>query len=215
MRIYDISLPLHPGLACWPGDAPYEWHWSWQKSAGASVNVGQVRTSVHAGTHTDAPYHFAQDGRTVEALDLGAYVGPARVVDVSGRPRIRVEDLPADLADAPRVLFRTGAWTDQGRFPESIPVMDPGVPAALGERGAVLVGVDVPSVDALDSKDLPNHHALGARGIAILESLHLAGVPEGVYELIALPLRLVGADGSPVRAILRVRDGNIRGGGEV
>jgi arylformamidase len=204
MRIYDISLALHTRLAGWPGDAPYEWRWNWQKSAGATVNVGQVSLSVHTGTHTDAPFHFSDSGLTVEALDLNPYLGPACVCDVSGRDVIRVADLQAiDVARTPRVLMRTGAWVDHDRFPERIPVLDADVPGWLADRGAVLIGLDVPSVDALDSKNLPNHHALGSRGIAILESLDLAGVPEGVYELIALPLKLVGADGSPVRAILR------------
>jgi arylformamidase len=204
MRIYDISIALHTRLACWPGDAPFAWRWSYRKSAGAEANVGQVSLSVHAGTHTDAPFHFCDSGPTVEALALDPYLGPACVLDVSGRDVIRAADLQAiDVARTPRVLLRTGGWVDHSRFPERIAVLDADVPGWLADRGAVLVGLDVPSVDALDGKDLPNHHALGSRGIAILESLDLAGVPEGVYELIALPLKLVGADGSPVRAVLR------------
>jgi arylformamidase len=204
MRIHDISLPLKEGLAGWPGDAPYQWRWSWRRSAGASVNVGQVAMSVHSGTHTDAPFHFADDGRTVDALQLDPYIGPARVVDVRGRPMIRAEDLAAvDLSATPRVLLRTDAWTDHSRFPDRIPVMAADVPAWLASRGVVLVGVDVPSVDVLDSKDLPIHHALGRHGIAILENLALTAVSPGIYELIALPLKLVGADGAPVRAVLR------------
>jgi arylformamidase len=204
MRIYDLSLPLREGLAGWPGDAPYQWRWSWRRDAGASVNVGQVAMSVHSGTHTDAPLHFADDGKAADALDLGAYVGPARVADVRGRDVIRVADLDGvDFSDTPRILLRTDAWTDHTRFPERIPVMDADVPDWLATKGVVLVGVDVPSVDALESKNLPVHHALGRHGIAILENLALAGVPPGVYELIALPLKLVGADGSPVRAVLR------------
>jgi arylformamidase len=204
MRIYDISIALHTRLACWPGDAPFEWRWSCKKGEGAVVNVGQVSLSVHAGTHTDAPFHFSDSGPTVDALALDPYLGPACVVDVRDRDVIRTADLQGiDVARTPRVLLRTGGWVDHGRFPERIPVLAAEVPGWLADRGAVLVGLDVPSVDAIDSKDLPNHHALGSRGIAILESLNLTGVPEGVYELIALPLKLVGADGSPVRAVLR------------
>jgi arylformamidase len=207
MRLYDISLPLRPGLACWPGDAPYQWRWSMRRKDGVSVNVGCVSLSVHTGTHTDAPFHFNDNGKTVEALDLAPYVGPARVVDVRNRPRIRVEDLAwADFAHRPRLLLRTDSWTTYDRFPEQIPVLEADVPAWLAARGVVLVGVDVPSVDALDSKDLPIHHALGAHGIAILENLRLVEVPPGVYELIALPLKLDGADGAPVRAVLRQPD---------
>jgi arylformamidase len=204
MRIYDISIPLREGLACWPGDAPYEWRWSWKKSAGASVNVGQVSLSVHTGTHVDAPYHFTDDGKTIEALDPAIYVGPARVLDVRNRSRIGIDDLAAiDLSGTPRVLFRTDAWLTHEHFPDHIPVMEADLPRWLADRGVILAGVDVPSVDALDSKTLPVHHALGGCGIAILENLCLAEVSAGVYELIALPLKLAGADGSPVRAILR------------
>ncbi len=204
MRIHDISVPLREGVACWPGDAPYEWQWSWRRSAGASVNVGRVAMSVHTGTHTDAPFHFADDGQTIDALDLEPYIGPARVVEVRGKPRIGISDLRgSDLVSTPRVLLRTDAWTDHAHFPESIPVLEPDVPAWLAERRVMLVGVDVPSVDALDSKDLPIHHALGRHCIAILENLVLSSITPGVYELIALPLRIVGADGAPVRAILR------------
>jgi arylformamidase len=176
----------------------------WRIRDGASVNVGTLTASVHAATHCDAPYHYDDAGPTVDRLPLAAFLGPAWVVDVAGvvgpwRPRL--EGL--DLAGAPRVLFRTGGWPDPGRFPDAIPVMEPELPAWLGDRGVVLVGVDLPSVDALDSKTLDNHHALGRAGIAILEGLWLEGVPAGRYELIALLLRITGADGSPVRAVLR------------
>jgi arylformamidase len=204
MKIYDVSLHLHDGLASWPGDAPYRFHWSWERSKGASVNVGQASLSVHAGTHADAPYHFDDNGATIEAVPLTAYLGPACVIDVRGQTIIQRETLTKfDPNLTPRLLLRTEVWTDHSRFPESIPIIAPDVPDWLGKCGVVLLGVDVPSVDAIDSKDLVNHHALGRHGIAILESLFLKDVPEGIYELIALPLRLTGADGAPVRAILR------------
>jgi arylformamidase len=204
MRIYDISMPLQPGIISWPGDATYEWKWSWEISAGASVNVGRVSLSVHTGTHADAPFHYSATGKTMEAIDPGVYIGPACVVDVRGRDPIRLTDLATlEQMPAPRLLLHTGGWADRTHFPERLPAIDPEVPTWLASRGVVLLGVDIPSVDAIESKNLPIHHALGARGIAILENLVLTGVPEGVYELIALPLRLVGADGSPVRAVLR------------
>jgi arylformamidase len=168
------------------------------------VNLGQIALSIHSGTHVDAPFHFDDAGARVDGLSLDPFIGPARVVEVHNRPVIRREDLAGvDLDGVGRLLLRTGAWTDRTHFPEAIPVLAEDVPKWLRQRGIVLLGLDVPSVDVLDSKTLPIHHALGGCGIAILESLDLAGVPEGVYELIALPLRLVGADGSPVRAILR------------
>jgi arylformamidase len=203
MKIHDISMPLRPGVPVWPGDAVYEHLWTSRRSDGATVNVSQVRLSVHTGTHTDAPLHFIDGATAAAALPLEPYFGPARVVDVRGRPRIGRADLQGiELTGTPRVLFRTDAWLDQSRFPDAIPVMDADVPEVLAESGVVLVGLDVPSVDALASHDLPVHHALAARGICILESLALAHIPAGVYWLIALPLPLQGADGAPVRAAL-------------
>jgi len=204
MTIYDISLPLVAGLAEWPGDAPYRLERTARLDAGDTVNLGRVEMSVHFGTHIDAPYHFLSHGATVEQLDMNSYIGPALVVDVRGKSLIRREDLAhIALKDTPRLLLKTAAWTDHTRFPETVPVLDTDVPAWLKAQGVILIGLDVPSVDAIDSKDLPTHHALAECGIAILEGLDLAEVPEGCYELIALPLKLVGADGAPVRAILR------------
>ena len=135
---------------------------------------------------------------------LDPFLGPARVIDVRGRAVIRVEDLtPFDLSATPRILLRTDGWLDHSAFPESIPVLDESVPTYLHEQGVILLGLDVPSVDQIDSKTLPIHHALGSCGIMILESVNLTSVEPGIYELIALPLKIVGADGSPVRAILR------------
>jgi arylformamidase len=204
MPIYDITLPGHSSLACWPGDTPYDFRLNLQIRDGANINLGSMEMSVHVGSHADAPFHFDENGATIEALSLDPYIGPAIVIDVRGRDTIRATDLAIlQTNPVPRVLLKTDGWQDHSRFPESIPVMEPGVPTFLKAQGVILLGLDVPSVDALDSKDLPLHHELGACGIQILESLALAEVPEGEYELIALPLKLVGADGSPVRAILR------------
>jgi len=171
---------------------------------GDAVNVCAVTLSVHTGTHADAPYHFSDSGATIDEIGLDPYVGPAVVLDMRGKELIRREDVDGcDFSYTPRVLFKTDAWTDYTRFPTQIPVLAPDVPAYLAARGVILVGLDVPSVDPIDSEDLPNHHALAAHGIHILESLCLADVPSGEYELIALPLKLVGADGAPIRAILR------------
>ena len=203
-RIIDISLPLDETLAGWPGDTPYRFTLAWSRALGATVNVGRVESSIHAGTHVDAPFHFHDAAPTVEALGLAPFLGPAVVVDVTGRSPIQIGDIEAaPLEAAPRLLLRTGGWPDHSRFPESIPTLAPDVPAYLHGRGVLLIGFDLPSVDAIDSKDLPIHHALGSFGIAILEGLDLGNVRPGTYELIALPLKLAGADGSPVRAVLR------------
>jgi arylformamidase len=204
MRLYDITIAVREGLAVWPGDTPYHFELGWKMNEGQSVNVGAVTMSCHTGTHADAPYHFLPNGAGIGELDLTPYIGPAVVAEVLEREIITTDDLTnVDLTDAPRLLLKTGGWTDHTRFPETVPVIAADVPAFLAARGVVLLGVDVPSVDAIESKDLPNHHALAAHGIHILESLDLRAVPAGRYHLTALPLRLMGADGSPLRAILR------------
>jgi arylformamidase len=204
MKTHDITLALRDALPCWPGDTPFRFALAWSKAEGATVNVGQFSTSIHIGTHVDAPFHFDSDGASIDALNLDPFIGPARVVDVRGCSVIRIEDLkPFDLSAVPRLLLRTDGWLDHSRFPESIPVLDRDVPGYLKDHGVILLGLDVPSVDQIDSQDLPIHHALGSFGIAILESVDLTRVEPGVYELIALPLKIGGGDGSPVRAILR------------
>ena len=203
-RIIDISTPLTNTLAGWPGDTPYRFDLAWTRAGGSSVNVGRIESSLHTGTHADAPFHFDDAGPTMDQLPLEPFLGPVWVVDCRGRSTISVDVLgKLDLAQTPRVLFRTDAWQDRTRFPDAIPTLEPNVPAILGERGVILVGFDLPSVDELDSKTLPIHYGLAASGIMILEGLDLLGVVPGNYELIALPLRLAGADGAPVRAILR------------
>ena len=209
MTIYDITRPLHATTAPWPGDIPFEHRLTWKIADGAAVNAGALNMSTHIGTHADAPYHYLPDGPTIETLDPALFLGPAVVADVTTAGWSIGCDALADAArhfrdgGVPRLLLKTGAWPDSTRFPERLPLLAPDVPAFLGAAGVRLLALDVPSVDAIDSKTLPVHHALADAGICIMESLDLSAVPAGVYELIALPLRIVGGDASPVRAILR------------
>jgi arylformamidase len=202
VEIIDVSRPLDSRLAVWPGDTEFDFQLTWKQSAGASVNVGAVRLSTHCGTHVDAPFHFDEQGQKVDELALATFVGKAIVVHVPNRPAISRDDLSRDWQGATRLLLRTDAWDDPHTFPQQIPVVERDVPAWLGSQGIVLLGVDVPSVDVFDTQELPNHHALAENGIAILESLNLQGVEEGVYNLVAAPLKLVGGDAAPVRALL-------------
>lgn len=204
MTLYDISRPMCAGLPVWPGDEPFQYTANARISDGATVNLGSISLSVHSGTHVDAPIHFRESGQTIGHLDLAPFIGPALVIDVRGIPVIRAADIHQFLGDSERrVLLRTGAWPDPAVFPTDFPVIAADVPPLLGNRGVMLLGVDVPSVDLFHSRDLPNHHSLDRNGIRILESLNLGGIPAGRYALAALPLSLEEADGSPVRAILR------------
>ena len=205
--LFDISIRSDAHTAIWPGDAPYRFALNWEMSAGASVNVGTVTMSIHFGTHVDAPFHFDPNGARAGELDLAPFWGPAIVVDLSAQPTgapLGWEHFAAlDLTRTPRVLLKTNAWPDPTVFPASIPVLAVDAAERLAAGGAVLLGVDLPSVDALDDPILPIHHALDAGSVRILECLNLRDVPPGAYELVALPLRLMDADGAPVRAALR------------
>jgi arylformamidase len=204
MKMIDISRRLENGMPVWPGDTAFQYEVSWSKAESGSVNVGSLSMSTHTGTHVDAPFHFDDNGKRIIELDLELYIGPVRVVDMIGKESIGAKDLEnVNLEGFQRVLFRTLAWENSREFPEKIPFIEGDLGPYLAEKGIRLIGVDVPSVDPIDSKDLHAHHSLNENGIHILESVLLDQVEPGDYELIALPLPLVEGDGSPVRAVLR------------
>jgi arylformamidase len=216
MEIFDISRALSDETAPWPGDTPFHFELKWKMTEGATVNVGAIKMSLHNGTHADAAFHFDKSGDSIERMPLDAYVGDAVVVDLAElfsekgdelakERQIAVADLKVaagELEQAPRLLLKTEVWKDSRVFPDWIPVIAPDVPEWLRERGVKLLGLDLPSVDPIEAKKLINHHALGAAGIAILESLNLNEVAAGVYHFSALPLKVTGGDAGPVRAIL-------------
>jgi arylformamidase len=202
--IYDLSPIVHAETPVWPGDTPYDSRLTWSMAEGGTVNVSAITTTPHLGSHADAPFHTESRGETMEDLPLERYLGPCRVVKVPPQPLIEPRHLDGiDLSNPPRLLLKTESVRDRKTFPERFSALSPELAALLGEKRVLLVGLDTPSVDPFDSKTLDAHHALAHGGVAILEGLILDGVPEGVYELIALPLRLAGLDASPVRAVLR------------
>jgi arylformamidase len=205
MQIIDISRTLANDLAPWPGDTPFHYELKWKMAGGAAVNVGAVAMGVHNGTHADAVFHFDPKGGTIDGVELGAFFGPAIVAEVTNSPTIEISHLERwsdALRDAPRLLLKTDAWRDAKVFPQEVPTISGEMATWLQARGVRLLGLDVPSVDSIDSKDLRIHHALAEAGIAIVESLDLSSVAEGKYQLAALPLKIAGSDAAPVRAIL-------------
>jgi len=207
MRVWDISEPLEPQSATFPGDTPFSQEWVARQERGASCNVSTIRVSTHVGTHTDAPLHYDVKGADMASVPLDAYLGRCRVIAVRGEGSpslVPASALPeAKLRGAERVLLRTSDSHDHRTWNHGFTALGPAAAKAIADAGVKLVGIDTPSMDHADSKDLSGHHALYAGRVAILENLDLSGVPEGDYELIALPLRIVGGDSSPVRAILR------------
>ncbi|MFD2445111.1 arylformamidase [Bacillus sp. CGMCC 1.16607] len=205
MKLIDISRKLGHNVPTWPGDTPFSFKINWPMEESGSVNVGKLEMSTHTGTHVDAPFHFDNEGKRMYDLDIHLYVGKALVVDMRNKECIGASDFEEiDLQEVERVLLRTDSWENPLQFPESIPFLRPDLASFLGENGVRLIGVDVPSVDPLDSKELAAHHSLHENGIHILESVDLTNVEPGIYELIALPLPLAEGDGSPVRAVLRM-----------
>lgn len=205
-QIFDITRPITPSMAVWPGDTPFSARVVMEMSGGASVNLTTLTLSSHTGTHADAPYHFINDDLTIEKVPPGAYVGPATVVTIRrAAGPLTPADFPGlDWGKVERLLIHSAASAiPHDQFPTEIVYPSPELANFMGRYGIVLFGSDAPSMDDLNSKTLPGHNALRRNRIAILEGLLLNGVPDGNYELIALPLKIEGGDGSPVRAILR------------
>jgi arylformamidase len=203
-RIIDISPRITANLAVWPGDTPPRREVLLDIEKGDPITLSTLHATVHLGAHVDAPNHFGRGAPGIEARPLEDYVGRCQVVHVITQSNSLVE--PASLRGEiteQRVLIRTDTFPDPERFCEDFAALAPELVDHLHARGVRLIGIDTPSVDPFDSKDLPAHRRFLAHDMAILEGLVLAGVPVGRYDLIALPLRLVGFDASPVRAVLR------------
>ena len=223
-KLWDISPPIHTASPVFPGDTPYTQHWVAGITPQCPVNVSAITLSPHIGAHADAPLHYDPEGQAVGALDLAPYIGPCRVIHAMGcGPLVRPEHLAHALPAAhpntqqpthsnaapwgaglpPRVLVRVYQRMPTTHFDNDLPAFAPDTVRLLADLGVVLVGIDSASIDPADSKTLDSHQVIRQRGLRVLENLCLDGVPEGDYELIALPLKLTLADASPVRAVLR------------
>jgi arylformamidase len=202
-KLWDISPPVDENAAVFPGDTAYSQQLHFSLEPGCPVNVNAITLSPHTGAHADAPLHYANGEASIGEVDLSPYLGPCRVIHCMGcGPLV----LPQHIAHAldnlpPRVLLRTSHTASQSW--ESFTAVAQETLGLLATKNIALIGIDTPSVDPATSQDLPSHHLLLAHGLRVLENLVLDDVPEGDYELIALPLKLVRADASPVRAVLR------------
>ena len=204
-KLWDISPAVHPGAPVFPGDTPYQQQWSAILAPGCPVNVSAITLSPHVGAHADAPLHYDAQGAAVGELPLAPFLGPCRVVHAIGcGPLIEWQHI-AHAVDATlpqRVLVRTYAKAPM-QWDGQITAYAPDTIERLADLGVLLVGIDTASIDPADSKQLPSHQVIRRRNLRVLENLVLDEVPEGDYELIALPLKLTTADASPVRAVLR------------
>jgi arylformamidase len=209
--IHDISPPISDGLCVWPGDTPPRREVLCDLGRGDTINLSTLHATVHLGAHADAPSHYGFNAPAIQERSLEYYLGPCQVLRIAGRHGqcITPDLLPRPITQ-PRILFATGTFPDPKHFNEDFAALSPELIEHLHRQGVILVGIDTPSVDLFASKELPTHHAILQYDMAILEGLILDEVPEGVYELIALPLPLVGFDASPVRAVLRTLQSPMR-----
>ena len=208
--LLDITPPITPNIAVWPGDTPVSREVLCEIEQGATVTLSTLRTTVHLGAHADGANHYGRGAGCIDTMPLERYIGPCHVVRARaerrpGGTRVAAADLdtPLSAIHHPRVLIYTGTFPDFTAWNSDCVGLDPALVDALADRGVTLVGVDTPSVDVQESKDLAAHKRFLARDVSILEGLRLEHVASGTYELIALPLPLVGFDASPVRAVLR------------
>lgn len=208
LKLWDISPPVDAQSPVFPGDTPYRQEWVAELDGNCPVNVARIELSAHVGAHADAPLHYDPRGQAIGEVDLFPFLGHCRVVHAMGWGQlIQAQALQSRLLAMgpcpPRVLVRMYEHMPQRRFDTHLPAFSAEALQWLADQGVVLVGTDSASVDPAASKTLDAHQVLRRRGLRVLENLLLDEVPEGDYELIALPLRWVTADASPVRAVLR------------
>jgi arylformamidase len=204
MQKFDITPVVNSRMAVFPGDVPFSQEFSMETSKGQHLTLSAIRSTVHLGAHTDAPNHYTAGGASIETRSLDYYLGSAQVIEVKGRrnARISLADLACKKISASRVLFKTGTFPDPYKWNGDFMALSAEVINFLAEHGVKLVGIDTPSVDLSDDRELESHHAVAAHDMAILEGVVLDKVSEGEYQLVALPLAIEGADATPVRAIL-------------
>jgi arylformamidase len=202
--LYDITPPITPRLAVWPGDTFASREVLLDMARGENLTLSTLRATVHLGAHADGPNHYGKDAPAIDERSLDYYLGPCQVVRIDVARATRI--VPAMLSNEvtqPRIVFATGTYPDPQKWNTDFAALSVELIDLLHERGVITVGTDTPSVDLFESKDLPAHKAILGYDMAILEGLVLKDVPAGTYELIALPLPLTGFDASPVRAVLR------------
>jgi arylformamidase len=201
-KTIDITPVITEKIAVFPGDTSFKRNELLSFKNGNNLVLSSINTTVHLGAHTDAPSHYHANGDSMEKRSLSYYMGGCQVIEVKNKPsRILPQDLEDDIVEK-RVLFKTGSFPDPNNWNDDFSALSPQLIEFLHSKGVLLVGIDTPSVDPADDKELLTHNAIYKSNMAILEGIVLQNVAPGCYDLIALPLPLAGADASPVRAVL-------------
>lgn len=202
-KIIDISPVISAKTAVFPGDTPFEADFLLKINKGHNIDLSTIKTTVHIGAHTDAPSHYHAQGVTMDQRKLHYYLGPAQVIEVNVQKGARIypKDLTRDVK-APRILFKTNSFPDPNHWNSDFNSLSAELIEELAHKKVILVGIDTPSVDPETDKVLESHTAIFKNDMAILEGIVLNHVSAGLYDLVCLPLKIEGADASPVRAIL-------------
>jgi arylformamidase len=216
MRVWDISPAVSPSTPAFPGDTAYTQRWNAEIGPGCPVNVSAITMSPHLGAHADAPLHYGANAGAIGGVDLAPFLGPCRVIHAIDKGPLITPDHLSHALDSsgagegpnalprlpPRILVRTCRRAPT-EWSTAFSAFAPETIAWLAGLGVRLVGIDSQSVDPAESKTLDSHQQLLEHDMRVLENLVLDEVEPGDYELIALPLKLIHADASPVRAVLR------------
>jgi arylformamidase len=203
-ELIDISPTLHAATAVWPGDVGLSRVVSLDMQRGDNLTLSSMTTTLHVGAHADAPSHYARHGADIAERPLELYYGPCDVVHakVDRGERLAPRHFEAAVITTPRLLIGTGSFPDPDQFSTDFASLSPELVDWLAKLGVRLVGIDTPSIDPFADRELAAHNAVLRNDMAVLEGLVLAHVPAGAYTLVALPLKIAGADASPVRAAL-------------
>ena len=208
MTLHDISLPITEDLPTWPGDPGIKLDKISQIKEGEIANLTHLSSSVHIGTHVDAPDHFLGNGVTVEKIPLDLLVGPAEVIEITTDQDITAKDLQSVgvTGKNKRLLIKTSNsnfWAEGIReFQEVFIALSTGAATYLVDCGVEVVGIDYLSIGPFTDPE-PTHRVLLEAGILIIEGLDLSRIEPGTYRLMCLPLKIVGSDGAPARVLLQ------------
>jgi arylformamidase len=204
MNYIDISPLITPAIAVFPGDTPFSSNILLDFKNKDNLLLSSITSTVHLGAHTDAPNHYHPAGEDIASRSLEYYMGKCQVIGVSLPPKARIypEDISGIEITEKRILFRTSSFTNPDQWHDMFNSLSPELVEYLAGKGVILTGIDTPSVDPADSKDLEAHNSIFRNNMAILEGIILENVADGIYTLIALPLKIKEGDASPVRAVL-------------
>ncbi|MCB9072782.1 MAG: cyclase family protein [Bdellovibrionaceae bacterium] len=203
-KLFDISPEVSPQIAVFPGDTPFAQKILMDCKKGDHLGLSSFTTTPHVGAHVDAPNHYHRDGKGISERSLEYYFGPCQVFEVSCPRGTRIH--PADIKEhaitSARILFKTQSFPNPNQWNNDFVSLSKELIDYLAAHNVRLVGIDTPSIDLADDKELESHHAVYQHDMAILEGIVLEDVPPGKYDLVALPLKMKNLDASPVRAVL-------------